>query len=217
MPVERQLAYKLYTDKVHRFFVTGGWEPNAPEVFFGSDASSTQTAWKDAVNALLNGNFHWAMGVAPQRPSFEQETVALWSNQAPELTEELVQTGAVVFLGSYRGNFKGVHTSTHDGLMIEENASMLLGIRLGRKNFITPIEALQQIETHVGLEIPPEVCYAFLMAWYAIASPKNKLSLTAIYIVPLFRRLCHQVVLQFRDFSLIGHPKKPVRIPGRTE
>ncbi|MEA4906713.1 MAG: hypothetical protein VB089_03785 [Anaerolineaceae bacterium] len=190
MPVERQLAYKLYTDKVHRFFVTGGWEPNAPEVFFGSDASSSQTAWKDAVNALLNGNFHWAMGVAPQRPSFEQETVALWSNQAPELTEELVQTGAVVFLGSYRGNFKGVHTSTHDGLMIEENASMLLGIRLGRKNFITPIEALQQIETHVGLEIPPEVCYAFLMAWYAIASPKNK----AFFDSDLYRSVVSQAV-----------------------
>lgn len=190
MPVERQLSYKLYTDKVHRFFVTGGWEPNAPEVFFGSDESSTQTAWKDAVNALLNGNFHWAMGVAPQSPSFEQETVTLWSNQAPELTEELVQTGAIVFLGSYRGNFKGVHTSTHEGLMIEKNASMLLGIRLGRKNFITPIEALQQIETHVGLEIPPEVCYAFLMAWYAIATPKNK----AFFDSNLYRSVVSQAV-----------------------
>lgn len=181
MPIERHLAYKLDTEKVQRFFVTGGWEPNAPEVFFGSDESSAQTAWKDAVSDLKSGNFYWSMDVFPQKQPFEIEAPKLISGTLPVIREEAVQLANVIFLGSYRGECEDLLVGNFKQIIEDKIGAKVFGIHLGNGIISTPLEAFQQIETRLGSEIPPEVCYAFMMSWYAIASPENKIFYNSSY------------------------------------
>lgn len=178
MPIERPLTYILNAKNVHRFFVTGRWEPDAPEIFFGSDQSSTETAWQDAVMALKTLSFHWSLGIAQRKTMTEKCSDPIHQNKGFQwATEEDAENGDVIFLGSSRltvHNPPPINLSGNDFTKLRDQMGrVLIGIRLGRKRFVKPLEALQQIESRLGPEIPIEVCYAILKAWDSLATPEN--------------------------------------------